>query len=206
MPSEKDFSSQEFHSYLESKYDDFYRGADKTAKILSGASIATYYTYRFDGVSGAEHKRSPIPREIRQTVKNGSGTQTRVSELKYSYDLGGNITQTKEYAYTTGTLGTATATHTYTYDSTWKDKLTAYDGNTVTYDAIGNPLSYRGMTFTWENGRQLKSASVSGQNVQFRYDTSGIRIGKAAGSTTWKYTVKNGKVLYENNGHCSNSS
>ena len=56
------------------------------------------------------------------------------------------------------------------------------------------------MTFTWENGRQLKSAAVGGQTVQFRYDTSGVRIGKTAGSTTWKYTVENGKVLYENNG------
>lgn len=40
-------------------------------------------------------------------------------------------------------------------DSNWKDKLTSYDGKAITYDEIGNPLSYRNMTMTWQNGRQL---------------------------------------------------
>ena len=30
----------------------------------------------------------------------------------------------------------------YTYDSTWKDKLTSYNGQTITYDRNGNPISY----------------------------------------------------------------
>ena len=46
---------------------------------------------------------------------------------------------------------------TYTYDSTWKDLLTSYNGQTITYDAQGNPLSYLGHTLTWEKGRQLKA-------------------------------------------------
>ena len=64
--------------------------------------------------------------------------------------FGGNILNKKEYAYTTGTLGTPTDTIVYTYDSVWKDKLLSYDGGaTITYDAIGNPLTYNGYTFTW---------------------------------------------------------
>ncbi|MGN1113433.1 MAG: hypothetical protein ACI4RP_09525, partial [Acutalibacteraceae bacterium] len=45
----------------------------------------------------------------------------------------------------------------YTYgDSNQKDKLTSYNGTTITYDLMGNPLAYRdGMTFTWQYGRQL---------------------------------------------------
>jgi len=39
----------------------------------------------------------------------------------------------------------------YTYgDTNWKDKLTAYDGKPITYDAIGNPLTYDGYIFTWQ--------------------------------------------------------
>ena len=35
----------------------------------------------------------------------------------------------------------------YTYgDDDWKDKLTAYDGQAITYDAQGNPVSYLGHT------------------------------------------------------------
>ena len=36
-------------------------------------------------------------------------------------------------------------------ESGWKDLMTVYDGDSITYDAIGNPLTYRdGMTMTWE--------------------------------------------------------
>ena len=36
-----------------------------------------------------------------------------------------------------------TATATYGYSTgTWGDMLTSYNGNSITYDAIGNPLSY----------------------------------------------------------------
>ncbi|WP_335871138.1 hypothetical protein [Bacillus sp. 2205SS5-2] len=40
----------------------------------------------------------------------------------------GNILAKKEYAYSTGTLGTPTKTITYSYDSNWKEKLEAYNG------------------------------------------------------------------------------
>ena len=41
-------------------------------------------------------------------------------------------------------------------DSTWGDLLTKYNNTTITYDTIGNPLSYRdGITMTWKNGRRL---------------------------------------------------
>ncbi len=71
--------------------------------------------------------------------------------LEYTYDGNGNISSVKEYAYTTGTLPqTPTKTITYTYDSLWKDKLVNYNGQSITYDSIGNPLTYRdGMTFSW---------------------------------------------------------
>ncbi|NLJ15775.1 MAG: RHS repeat-associated core domain-containing protein, partial [Clostridiales bacterium] len=66
-----------------------------------------------------------------------SGTTTT-----YSYDNGGNILETKKYAYAEGELGDVISTNTYTYsDSEWKDLLTAYNGQTITYDEIGNPLS-----------------------------------------------------------------
>ncbi len=45
----------------------------------------------------------------------------------------------------------------YTYDPTWKDLLTSYNGQSIIYDAQGNPTTYLGHTLTWEKGRQLKS-------------------------------------------------
>lgn len=67
----------------------------------------------------------------------------------YNYDRGGNITSKVKYAYTTGTLGTAQQTIPYEYDTVWKDKLVKYDGKTITYDAIGNPLDDGERKYTW---------------------------------------------------------
>ena len=47
----------------------------------------------------------------------------------YTYDLAGNITSRKTYAFTTGTLVTATKTETLGYtDSSWGDRLTSLFG------------------------------------------------------------------------------
>ena len=61
-------------------------------------------------------------------------------------------------------------------DSNWKDKVTAIGGKAITYDAIGNPLTYDGWTFTWKAGRMLASMVKSGTNAQFTYDHNGLRI------------------------------
>lgn len=71
----------------------------------------------------------------------------------YTYDTTGNILTSSD----------GETTHTYTYgDAEWKDLLTAYDGESITYDAIGNPTSYYNgnrWTMGWENGRQLTTLS-----------------------------------------------
>ena len=41
--------------------------------------------------------------------------------------------------------------------------MTSYNGQSITYDEIGNPLTYRdGMTMTW-TGRQLTSLAQNGK-------------------------------------------
>ena len=79
----------------------------------------------------------------------------------YNYDRGGNITSKSYHAYTTGTPGAAIDTIAYSYtDSNWKDKLTAYDGQAITYDAIGNPLTFGRYEYEWQAGRQLKKVTI----------------------------------------------
>lgn len=119
----------------------------------------------------------------------------------YNYDRGGNILSCVEYAYTTGTLGAATQTTAYTYgDSNWKDKVTAIGGKTITYDAIGNPLTYDGWTFTWKAGRMLASMVKSGTNAQFTYDHNGLRIKKVVNGVTTNYTLNGKNVVHMTQG------
>ena len=121
--------------------------------------------------------------------------------IVYTYDNGGNITTKTEYPYTTETaLGTATKTITYGYDTEWKDKLTSYDGQTITYDAIGNPLIYRnGMSFTWQ-GRQMKNANLNGTSVSYKYNSDGLRSYKKVGETVSEYEYLGDKLVYEKRG------
>ena len=73
---------------------------------------------------------------------------------------------------------TVVDTINYTYgDSAWSDKLTAYDGQTITYDAIGNPTSYKGATLTWQ-GRLLVSYAKNGERYEYTYDADGLRTSK----------------------------
>jgi len=54
---------------------------------------------------------------------------------------------------------TVVADDEYDYaDSVWKDRLTEYNDVEITYDTIGNPLSWHdGATMSWQKGRQLAS-------------------------------------------------
>ena len=120
----------------------------------------------------------------------------------YEYDRGGNILSKAYYVYTTGEPGVAADTILYSYtDSNWKDKLTAYDGQTITYDAIGNPLNDGTWTYTWEKGCQLKQMSKSGMTVEFKYDHNGLRtqkkVTKADGTVeTTDYTLHGKLVMH----------
>ena len=135
--------------------------------------------------------------------------------LTYVYDTQGQLTQVKNgddilYSYTYDAAGNilnstkGTENHTYTYGNTdWVDLLTAYDGEGITYDAIGNPISYYNGTrwaFTWQNGKRLATASNGTTNLSFAYDGSGMRTAKTVNGVTHTYTYASGKLMRETYG------
>ena len=112
----------------------------------------------------------------------------------YSYDNGGNLTEMKKNGETI---------KTYTYgNSEWKDQLTAFNGESITYDAIGNPLIYRnGMNFTWQNGRQLAGITQNGSAVAtYTYNADGLRNSKTVNGTTTEYYWQNGTLYGQKTG------
>ena len=89
------------------------------------------------GVVYSQYAYDELGQLIREDNKDANKSYT------YTYDSRGNILEKKTYAFTLGTLGTVQSTHTYGYATdSWKDRLTSYNGQTITYDAIGNPLTY----------------------------------------------------------------
>ena len=122
----------------------------------------------------------------------------------YTYDNAGNIVSKKTYAYTTGTLGSVQSTNTYTYGNTsWGDQLTAFNGISFTYDALGNPLQYYNGTsymFTWTKGRQLSKTVNGSVTTTYTYNSDGIRTGKTVGGVAVEYVLDGVMILAEKHG------
>ena len=107
-----------------------------------------------------------------------SGEAEAYITYNYTYDTAGNLLTVSQKKGNTTTL-----LQTYTYgDAQWHDLLTAVNGQAIPYDASGNPLSYGGWSFGWQNGRQLKTASKTSdgktETLEYAYDADGIRTSK----------------------------
>ncbi|MDE5974801.1 MAG: wall-associated protein, partial [Eubacterium sp.] len=122
--------------------------------------------------------------------------------IVYSYDGVGNITSKTIYPYTYGALKAAPLqTIEYSYnDNEWLDLLTAYDGETIEYDKIGNPTSYLGNTLSWQ-GRQLASISNDNLNASYSYDANGLRVSKNINGVKTYYQYSGDKLLYQEAGN-----
>ena len=172
---------------------------------VQGESFQKEYAYCYDNMGNI----ASIAAENGQTryFYDSLNQLTRVDDaaqnktVTYSYDNGGNILSVQEYAYTNGELtGSAAVTKTYVYDASWKDKLTSFDGKAITYDQIGNPISYDGWAYTWEAGRQLKSLSKAGMSIAYKYDDTGFRTQKAVNGVTTDYLVLENRILQQSDG------
>ncbi|WP_306569886.1 RHS repeat-associated core domain-containing protein [Faecalispora jeddahensis] len=76
--------------------------------------------------------------------------------------------------------------------------MTSYDGQAITYDQIGNPLTYRdGMNFTWA-GRQMATATVNGKSISYTYNSDGIRTSKTVDGITTDYLVDGSTIVAQN--------
>ncbi|MDD4476279.1 MAG: hypothetical protein PHV95_10955 [Eubacteriales bacterium] len=121
------------------------------------------------------------------------------SIYRYYYDKAGNIVR-KEIRNSSDVL-LQTINYSYT-DANWGDLLTSYNGTAITYDAIGNPLNYRGKSLTWE-GRKLSTLTSGSSTYSYKYDESGIRTQKTLtysgmiGDSRTYYVTDGSKILYE---------
>lgn len=132
---------------------------------------------------------------LNQLVRENNAAANRT--YVYDYDNYGNIIAVTEYDFTTGTLGDALSQTSFGYgDNSWNDLLTEFNGQEITYDTAGNPVSYRdGMTFEW--GLQKKIASVTNGDdvIRYTYDFDGMRSSKVINGVETFFNYENGKLI-----------
>ena len=113
---------------------------------------------------------------------------------KFEYDNYGNITAKANSIVDEDGEFVEESKISYVYgNDTWKDLLTSYNGQSITYDAQGNPTNYLGHTLTWEKGRQLKSFDGN----TYTYNANGIRTSKIVNGIKHEYTLDGTKILRE---------
>ncbi len=173
---------------------------------IPGVGELEKYQYSYDGFNQL----------IRENIKINENSYSRT--FTYTYNHQGNVTSIKEYAYTTGTLGSVLKEKRMFYENIyWGDQLTKieyYNGTTLshyekfTYDAIGNVTKIEdsrylyATNFEWD-GRNLARKSGYMYAVFFKYNDQGVRVdNKKSGIGAYQYTyvVDGYNVLVETRG------
>lgn len=188
-------------------------GSFVTTQLSTEVNGDTSYYYTYDVLGNIEdinskttgdyeNYRNYTYDELNQLLREDNASAGKT--YTYEYDAQGNITRKNVYDYTTDTqLSTEPDTITYTYsedsDAGWNKLLTGYNGQTIEYDAIGNPKKYREANLEWD-GRSLKSYSKSGTSISYTYDADGLRGSKTVNGTKSTYHYVSGQLLYERRG------
>ena len=165
-----------------------------------GSTSAVAYSYTYDAVGNilTVSENNTLKASYTYDEQNQLLTETLWDtgiRYEYTYDTYGNIRSVEEYNANTGARISGD-TYSYT-NSTWLDRLTAFNGITITYDNIGNPLSYNNgsaYTFTWD-GRELASVVKGGVTTSYTYGADGLRTQKQYGSTTYNYYYVDGRLV-----------
>ena len=185
------------YTYFASK-----RGSDYTTTKLKSETInGEKYEYKYDAHSNITDVTKDGVLQyhygydmMNQLVSVDDKLNGKV--YNYTYDAGGNLISE------TVTDSNGTTSNAYEYNnSNWGDVLTSYNGQNITYDEIGNPLTYRdGMSMTWKNGRQLATLTNGDTSISYGYDSDSVRTTKTVNGVKYTYAYLNGQLLYETRG------
>ena len=164
-------------------------GYDDNGNIASATLNGKWTGYTYDALGQLVQVN-----DHSDTRSGASGTT-----WKYTYDLGGNILKKERFVYNDTTNPLETVTYEYG-DANWRDKLTAVNGSTIRYDAIGNPLNDGTWTYTWQNGRQLQKMQKAGVTAEFVYNADGLRVQKTVNGVATKYTLHGKNIVHITSG------
>ncbi len=115
---------------------------------------------------------------------------------EFIYNEDNNMSLKREYSYSTDELTELLKEESFSYENPWKDQVTSIDGDAITYDEVGNPISYRdGMNFEW-NGKTL--SGVNGiADIEFTYNNEGIRTSKTVDGAKTEYVIEGKDIVFE---------
>ena len=161
------------YTYGSNKHLDYVNEYDDKGKITASGigTVSQHYTYDKDD---------------QLTAVEGEDYNA-----SYVYDARGNLTSK--------TVNGETTSFTYA-NSGWKDRLISVDGTKLTYDKVGNVLTYGDKKYTWNSGRHLESITDGENTYSYTYDENGIRTSKTVNGVTTYYNTSDGVILSQTDG------
>ena len=193
---------------VEYAYDKLGRMTRRT--VDTGQKIYEEYRYKTYTKNGTTYTTNLLT-EIWDYTMEGEDRTAEYDENGYvtSVTYNGNT-----YTYTydgVGRLSSETkngVTTTYTYDNAnnvqntgltyTNGRLTSVNGAPIIYDELGNPTTYKGNAFTWQQGRKLVSGTLNGNNFAYSYDGNGMRYKKQVNGVTTEYYYDGSQLVMEN--------
>lgn len=114
----------------------------------------------------------------------------------YEYNADGNMANRKAYVYGSYETEDLIDETYYEYSNQWKDQLSDISGMKISYDEIGNPISYRdGMEFVWA-GKMLSGVKGTDE-IEFTYNHEGIRTSKTVNGNKTEYVIEGKDIIFE---------
>jgi len=177
-------------------------GYDTASRLTSIAQDTANVAFAYDAAS--RRTRLTLPNGITADYTYDAASQltgityrqgtTLVGDLVYAYDARGQRTTVS------GSLARAAlpaALTSATYDAA--NRLTNWDGTTLTYDANGNVTNDGVRSYTWDARNRL--TNLSGPvAASFQYDAFGRRVAKTISGSTTNYLYDGPNPVREQNG------
>jgi RHS repeat-associated protein len=188
--------------YYEYYYDDIGNIVEIIVKDYSD-TIIEKYSYEYDSYN----------RLIREDIYFINSTDS--TSISYTYDVLGNITNIKNYSYTTGSLlGTPMSEKVLTYGNSllgyndtqlytivYKENGVQTGTTTYSYDDSGNPsnIEVSGNQYAYEyEGRRLIGVNFGTTlNTTYAYNNQGIRVYKSTDNHEYEYILDGDLVVIE---------
>ncbi|MBQ9847906.1 MAG: RHS repeat protein, partial [Clostridia bacterium] len=189
--------------------------ASRTLSLYDGSVLRFDYTYDAVGnlLTVTRNNVLSVSYEydsLNQLIRENDNTNNRT--VLYVYDNAGNLTTRYTFPYSTlipeMLFSTYPSYATPVYYGYSGDRLTTYNGVSITYDTIGNPTKWHNATSMSWDGRELISQTLSnGTVLSYAYNSSGIRTQKTYGSSYRKdYLLDGTTIVAEIKTNLSNNS
>lgn len=190
---------------LIAKYN-YLSNGNKTSMLVKNMQILDdFYEYKYDDNSNIIQIKLNN-NIIRDYYYDNYGQLIKMVDYetnKYNtfvYDLSGNILLAKEYNLLNDNLNN---TDIYKYNNNnWKDQLTDFNNQTISYDSIGNPVAIGNVQLIWKGARILSSYLDTSKSLQvnYEYDANGIRTSKSINNIKTEFFLENNKIILEKTG------